>query len=165
MEGLSVAASVIAVVDISAKIASICSQYIKDVKNAENDVRRLLQEANNLHAIAEDIKGLLNGPHSARLKSSQRLEAGLKDSLEKLRTLEKKLERLDQKLRLARTRHKFKARLGLTALKWPLSSQEVDKDVENITRYTQTLSLVLQQDHLWDIAILVKLAVRANRNV
>jgi hypothetical protein len=148
MEGLGAAASVIAVVDLSAKIASICSQYIKDVKNAENDVRRLLQEAKNLHAIAEDIKGLLNGPHSARLKSSQKLEAGLKDSSHKLQSLEKKLEGLKQKLRPGGTRHKIKARFGLTALRWPLSSQEVDKDVQDIASYTQTLSLALQQDHL-----------------
>ncbi|KAI9147312.1 Vegetative incompatibility protein [Paramyrothecium foliicola] len=148
MEGLGAAASVIAVVDLSAKIASICSQYIKDVKNAESNVRRLLQEINSLATIAEDIKNLLRGPHSARLKSSQKLEAGLKDSSHKLRTLEKKLEGLEQKLRPGGTRHKIKARLGLTALRWPLSSQEVDKDVDDIARYTQTLSLALQQDHL-----------------
>ncbi|KAI9148684.1 Vegetative incompatibility protein [Paramyrothecium foliicola] len=148
MEGLGAAASIIAVVDLSAKIASICSRYIKDVKNAENDVRRLLQEVNNLQAIAKDIEGLLNGPHSARLKSSQKLEAGLEDSSHKLETLGQKLEGLEQKLRPGGTRHKIKARLGLTALRWPLSSQEVDKDIEDIARYTQTLSLALQQDHL-----------------
>ncbi|KAH8747606.1 hypothetical protein F5883DRAFT_509598 [Diaporthe sp. PMI_573] len=77
MEGLGVAASVIAVVELSAKIASICSQYIKDVKNAENDVRRLLQEVNSLGAIAGYINRLLRGPNAARLESSQKLEAGL----------------------------------------------------------------------------------------
>ncbi|KAI0002794.1 hypothetical protein F4779DRAFT_622095 [Xylariaceae sp. FL0662B] len=37
-DGLSVAASVIAVVDVSTKVASLYSQYYKDVKNAENDI-------------------------------------------------------------------------------------------------------------------------------
>lgn len=148
MEALGVAASVIAIIDLSAKIASICSQYIKDVKNAENDVRRLLQEVNKLGAIAEDIKRLLNGPRSARLKSSQKLEAGLKDSSHKLQTLEKKLELLEQKLRPAGTRHKIKVRLGLTSLTWPFDSQEVEKDVQDIAHYTKILSLALQHDHL-----------------
>ncbi|KAI9147395.1 Vegetative incompatibility protein [Paramyrothecium foliicola] len=148
MEGLGAAASVIAVVDISAKIASICSQYIKDVKNAENDVRRLLQEVKNLHAIAEDIKGLLNGPHSARLKSSQKVEAELRDSLCKVQGLKKKLEGLEQKLPSGGTRHKFKTFFRPAALRWPLSSQEMDKDVQEIARYTKMLSLALQQDHL-----------------
>jgi hypothetical protein len=147
MEGLGVAASVIAVVDFSAKIASICSQYIKDVKNAENDVQRLLQEVNKLGAIAGDIDKLLSGPTATRLKSSQKLQAGLRDSLCKFRALERKLEKLEQKLRPER-RHKFKARLGFTALRWPLSSQEMEKDVQEIAHYTQTLSLALQHDHL-----------------
>ncbi|KEY71560.1 hypothetical protein S7711_09693 [Stachybotrys chartarum IBT 7711] len=145
MEGLGVAASVIAVVDLSAKIASICSQYIKGVKNAENDVRRLLQEINNLGAIAGDIDKLLSGSTSARLKSSQKLEAGLQDSLNKLRTLENKLETFKQP---GGTTHKIKARFRRTALKWPFSSQEVEKNVQDIIHYTQILSLALQHDHL-----------------
>jgi hypothetical protein len=45
MEGLSGAASVIAVIDISAKIASLCFQYsiaVKDAKTMLNALRRKL---------------------------------------------------------------------------------------------------------------------------
>ncbi|KAI2475126.1 hypothetical protein Ptr902_13251 [Pyrenophora tritici-repentis] len=38
MDGLSGAASVIAVVDISVKISSLCYQYSVAVKDAKNDI-------------------------------------------------------------------------------------------------------------------------------
>ena len=41
MDGISGAASIIAVVDISAKIASLCFQYSVAVKNAKEDIKRL----------------------------------------------------------------------------------------------------------------------------
>ena len=55
MDGISGAASIIAVVDISAKIASLCFQYSVAVENAKEDIKRL-------QGVVNDIKGVL-GEH------------------------------------------------------------------------------------------------------
>ena len=41
MDDLSAAASVIAVIDISTKVASLCYQYSVAVKDAKEDIERL----------------------------------------------------------------------------------------------------------------------------
>jgi hypothetical protein len=41
MDGLSGAASIIAVVEISAKVVSLCVQYSVAVKDAKRDIERL----------------------------------------------------------------------------------------------------------------------------
>jgi len=41
MDGLSAGASVIAVIDISAKVATLCFQYSAAVKDAIKDIQRL----------------------------------------------------------------------------------------------------------------------------
>jgi hypothetical protein len=41
MDGLSGAASVIAVIDMSAKIVSLCFQYSMAVKDAKDDIERV----------------------------------------------------------------------------------------------------------------------------
>jgi hypothetical protein len=148
MEGLGVAASVIAVIDLSAKIASLCSQYIKDVKNAEKDVRRLLQGVSSLNTVTGDINKLISGSDSARFKSSQKLKSVVEDGLSELQALETKLEGLERKLRPGGRRYKIIARIGLAALRWPLSSKEVEKAIQEIAYCTQILSLALQHDHL-----------------
>ena len=40
MDGLSAAASVLAVIEVSMKVASLCSQYSTAVKEAKNDILR-----------------------------------------------------------------------------------------------------------------------------
>jgi hypothetical protein len=60
MDGLSGAASVIAVIDISAKIGSLCSQYSMAVKDAKNDIDRVQRKVGDITHILETIKQLLN---------------------------------------------------------------------------------------------------------
>jgi hypothetical protein len=121
MEGLSGAASVIAVVDLSAKIASLCFQYYKDVKNAKDNINRLLQEVANLNTISTDLAKLLDGPNGTRLKSSQNLSSTVEDSL---RELQKIMQKLDPGVG-----YKAISRIGICALKWPLSSKDMEKTV------------------------------------
>lgn len=149
MEGLSVAASVIAVVQLSATIGSLCSQYIEDVKNAGDDVRRLLQEVTNLKAITEDIRESLSGPDSARLKSSKRLESAIEQSLARLRDLEQKLDKLKQKLYPEGPRSRIKIYINFHSLRWPFSSKEVEKAIRDLASCREAVLMALQHDHLW----------------
>jgi hypothetical protein len=138
MDGLSGAASVIAVVDLSAKIASLCFQYYKDVKNAGDDINRLSQEVTNLNTISTDLVKLLNGPNGTRLKSSQNLSSAVEDSL---RELQKIMQKLDPG-----AGRKLMSRVGIRALKWPFSSKDMEKTVQDLARCNNSISLALQID-------------------
>jgi hypothetical protein len=54
MDGISGAASIIAVVDISAKIASLCFQYSVAVKNAKEDIKRLQGKVNDIKDVLRE---------------------------------------------------------------------------------------------------------------
>lgn len=73
MEGLGIAANVIAVVGLSAKVATVCVDYSKSVKNAKNEIARLHLEVVGLQSAANAVMELLMGPSGERLKASQQL--------------------------------------------------------------------------------------------
>ncbi|KAJ6201907.1 vegetative incompatibility protein HET-E-1 [Bipolaris maydis] len=138
MDGLSGAASVIAVIDISAKIASLCVQYSMAVKDAKGDIERVQRKVSDINHVLKKIKQLLDSQDKTRLSATQ----GLLDSLEQCLN---ELESLGVKLEPGKTR-KTISRFGLRALKWPFTSKEVDKIVLNLERYEQTFGLALQID-------------------
>jgi hypothetical protein len=138
MDGLSGAASVIAVIDISAKIASLCYQYSVAVKDAKDDIERVRRKVSDITHILEKIKQLLDSQDKTRLSTTQ----GLSSSLEQCQV---ELENLKVKLEPGKAR-KTMSRLGLRALKWPFTSKQVDKIVLNLQGHEQTFSLALQVD-------------------
>jgi hypothetical protein len=134
MDGLSGAASVIAVIDISAKITVACYQYYKAVKNAKDDIERVQRKVSDITLILEKLK--LYSQDKKRLSTTH----GLSDSLEQcLRDMENMRTKLD----LGKTR-KAISRIGFRALKWPFTSKQVDKIISTLEGYKQTFSLALQ---------------------
>ncbi|KAH7129148.1 vegetative incompatibility protein HET-E-1 [Dactylonectria macrodidyma] len=138
MEAIGVAANVIAVVDISVKVASLCLQYAKDVKNAAADIDRLHGEVTNLRNVSEQVRDLLDGPNGEKLKNSQTLDVALKRSVSLLAELERNLE--------PKTSSKFRRKLGLRAFKWPFQRAELEASVQNLQKLSQTVSQTLQID-------------------
>ncbi|KAI2631854.1 vegetative incompatibility protein HET-E-1 [Hypoxylon sp. NC1633] len=138
MDGLGVAASVIAVVDVSAKVALLCTQYFKDVKAARKDIDRLKSATTSLKTVSESVQDLLDGPNGARLKASQSLRKALGESLSQLQDLEQKLS--------PSTGREAMRKFGLRALKWPFKSKDVDQAIQEVRSYTQTISFALQVD-------------------
>ncbi|RYP18641.1 hypothetical protein DL767_009786 [Monosporascus sp. MG133] len=113
-EGLGVAASAIAVIDLSAKVASLCLQYSKDVKHAKDDIIRIHEEVIRLKNTSTDVQNLVNSPRGAKLKTSQKLGDTLKDS-------QSQLERLEHELTPSKGRQAMK-QFGFRALKWLFKS-------------------------------------------
>jgi hypothetical protein len=70
MDGLGVAANVIAVVELSAKITSVCIQYSLEVKRAKADIERLGGELNSLTKLLWDVGKLLKRPENTQLAAS-----------------------------------------------------------------------------------------------
>lgn len=138
MDGLSGAASVIAVIDMSAKIATLCFQYSVTVKDAKEDIERVQRKVGNITHILEKIKQLLDSQDKTRLSATQGLFESLKQCLGDLEDLKAKLDP-------GKTR-KIMNRIGFRALKWPFTSKQVDKVVSNLEGYERSFSSALQVD-------------------
>ncbi|CAG9939393.1 unnamed protein product [Clonostachys rosea f. rosea IK726] len=135
MEMLGVAANVIAVVDLSAKISSLCVQYGREVKNAAADIERLRKEIASLQGVTKAVHDLLNGPDGKKLDKSQ-LETYLNECVLLLKNLELKLT--------PRTARKLIGKMGFTTLKWPFQSKEVDDLVRQFSKFVQAIAHTLQ---------------------
>ena len=142
MEAVGSAASIIAVIDLSAKVASLCFQYCSAVKNAPSDVERLQGELERLKTTLQGAQQLLESPNGKRLQTSQGLWDGLIDCSSQLSQLR---SRLEKKLNPGSTR-KAMSRIGFRALKWPFESKEIDTIIKNLERYRDTLSVGLAVD-------------------
>ncbi|TAQ83564.1 hypothetical protein B7494_g8112 [Chlorociboria aeruginascens] len=136
-EALGLAASVIAVLELSAKVALRCSEYYTNVKNARDDIERLQSEAKRLEATLERIRSLCDGPNGVRLQDPQSLCEGVKDCQKQLAKLKKKLHPRTEKLMSC---------YGKRALKWPLKSKEVDRIIETLGECRNNISFSLQVD-------------------
>ncbi|KAF2679968.1 hypothetical protein K458DRAFT_374045 [Lentithecium fluviatile CBS 122367] len=141
MEGLSGAASVIAVIDISAQVASLCYQYVTKVKDAKEDIQRLGDTVTDTKNVLENLQRLLDKQGKSQLSTTNTLVA--------LQGCSKELEKLEAKLKAKLERHGRRTVMqgfGLRALKWPFTSKEVEKTVQNLDKYGHTFSHALQVD-------------------
>ena len=138
MEGLGVAASIIAVVELSAKIASLCLDYSIAVKDAKNDITRLQTKVKELEEVAKDVQQLIKGPRGGKLSTSQKLEQAVLGCCTQLKAVEKRLD--------PGKKHKAMSRFGIRSLKWPFESKEVDKIIRDLENCNAAISLALQVD-------------------
>ncbi|KAJ4030296.1 hypothetical protein NW756_010176 [Fusarium oxysporum] len=137
-EALGVASSVIAVVDLSAKVFSLCFQYSREVKNAQDDIERLRKEVVAFQDTTEKLKALLEEPRGRELKASQQLLSSIEDGHSTLGQLEHRLR--------PSTRRKAMSRFGMRALKWPFESKDVEGAIQNLERCRGSISLALNID-------------------
>lgn len=137
-EALGVASSVIAVVDLSAKVFSLCLQYSQAVKNAKDDIEKLGREVAAFQATTEELHTLVEGPRGQELKASQHLKSAIEDG-------RSRLEKLEQQLQPS-TGRKRMSRFGLRALKWPFESKDVKGTIEDLRRCRGNISLALNID-------------------
>lgn len=138
MDGLSGAASVIAVIDLSAKIISLCLQYSAAVKNAKKDIERLQRTVGDIKDVFGQVQQVLDGRDKTLLSATHNLSDSLKECL-------LQLEELKTRLEPGKTR-KSMSRFGVRALQWPFTSEEVEMLVVRLERYEQTYTLALQVD-------------------
>ncbi|KAH0562822.1 hypothetical protein GP486_002547 [Trichoglossum hirsutum] len=138
MDGLSAAASVTAIIGISAKIISLCSQYSAAVKDAKKDIDRLQRTVTDVKDVLEEVKRLLDRQDKTRLSTTHKLSDSLKEC-------SRQLQRLEIQLEPGRA-HKAISRIGMWALRWPFTSKKVEKTIASLEEYKHTFSLALQVD-------------------
>ena len=144
MDGISAAASVIAVVQISRQIFQLCQTYYLEVKNAKNDTQRLRNEVMALRGVASSVNDLVATAESNKLPALEFLNQnhGL------LQHYQLELGNLAVRLEKALGKDKMK-RLGMKALKWPFDKKEADDAVAVIERCKTTFNLALGCDQAY----------------
>jgi septal ring factor EnvC (AmiA/AmiB activator) len=138
MDGLSGAASVIAVVDIAVKVTSLCFQYSVAVKDAQADIERLHRKVTDIKNVLEKLQQLLDKKEKSQLPTTRKMVHSLKECLQQLQGLRDQLE--------PSKGQKAMRRVGFRALKWPFTSKQVEKIVISLEQYEHTFSLALQVD-------------------
>ncbi|KAJ4309322.1 hypothetical protein N0V84_011561 [Fusarium piperis] len=137
-EVVGLAASVIAIIDLSAKVAKLCSDYSTAVRNARADITRLQSQLGNLSECLQGAQRLLNDPNNRSLATSRKLVDSIDGCTSELVQVQNRLD--PGKAR------KAMRRFGLRALRWPFNSKEVSGIISNLERYNQTIMWCLQID-------------------
>lgn len=141
MDGLSVAGSIIAVIQITGKVI----KYLNDVNNAPKECRQCTIEASNLHNLlinfryrCEEIDGT-NRDVAPWYDALRRLavENGPLDQYKGM------LEELLGKVELRNSGHNVKRRLS-----WTFSKAEAASILQRMERLKTLISIALEMDHL-----------------
>jgi len=133
---LSIAASVIAVMEVADKVIHAIEHCIRAIKDAPRDMRIILAETVSLKAIIETIVSTeLNTNSLMDASSLLRSENG---PVEECRRCLSTLERL--------LPTDFTRRLSLEMLSWPLKESKVRRILAEISRHKSTLLLALASD-------------------
>lgn len=126
MDGLSAAASVIAVVDIALKLGETCQRYYMGVKNARRDIQRVRNSLESLTDILQNIQTVVEeGKHPS------------------LASLSSPLQQCGNDLTIASKKLQPSKHSVLQALKWPFNEKDVSKLVYDIEKHKANLNLAL----------------------
>ena len=142
MDGVSTAASVLAVIQISSQIFDFCRTYYLNVKDARNDIQRLRNEITSLQDVLVSVVDLVNGRNSTSMHTLDLINK----EYGPLRQCQ-----LDLKVLAARLNPDESSKLKLTIrmMKWPFSSKEMDRTLIAIGRYKSSFILALTIDQAY----------------
>lgn len=143
MDGLSGAANVINIIEISAKIFERCQSYVSAVKEARKDIQRLRDGVTSLQDVMTDVRDLAEDSSSSR----RSVFGHLNQYNGPVQQCERDLRELVSQLELGEGENKMR-QFGLRALKWPFSSKDIDKRLKVINDHKATFTLALTSDHL-----------------
>ncbi|KAK6538211.1 hypothetical protein TWF694_011092 [Orbilia ellipsospora] len=147
MDGLSVAASVIAVIQISISVVNLCDEYFKRVKNAKEEIEKVRnQVALNLQ-ILKNAQELLDGPYRAKLSASAGFKNALSIGKAELETLQQKLqENFFQQSEQGKKRNSFFNRMK--DFRWPFTLTEIQQVITKLENVRQGVEQCIQIDQL-----------------
>src|SRR6266536_2457992 len=82
---------IVAVIQISEEILSLCWKYYSGVKSAEKDIRNLCDEITALQSVLQKVKELLDDPKATKLRGSALPIGQLKQCLCELEDLKNRI--------------------------------------------------------------------------
>ena len=151
MDPLSITASIVAVLQATNAIISVCYDYRSAIRETPWGLTRITEEVKSLRAILETLEALANDAENEMLEKRSRMptlqllcipDEGPLD----LCRLE--LDALEKKLTLPSWSSKIgsKRRALIQALGWQLKDGDVNEILQNIGRFKTTLNLALTAD-------------------
>ncbi|KAF5855059.1 hypothetical protein ETB97_010142 [Aspergillus alliaceus] len=152
MDGLSSAASVIAVIQLTGGLVKLCGGYIQEVGNAREEILTLQRAITGLQDTLQDLQNNLQENKAKGLSTSSRLPSNITACLSDLQALEARLDPGKGKTLMRK--------MGLRALKWPLKHTEVEGLTQNLERYKSLFLLSLQVDQT---SLMISLAQNTDR--
>jgi hypothetical protein len=148
MDPLSITASIIAILQITNAVVSICYDYSSATRNSSQEL--VIEEVKSLRNILENLEQLAKRAEVGDPTAEQRLPAlkllcepggPMVKSLLELGRLQKKLTPPDWVGQDRSTRKAIVLALG-----WPLKEGDTNKTLEKIGRFKYTLGLALTAD-------------------
>jgi ankyrin repeat domain-containing protein 50 len=141
MDPLSATASVVAVIQISGTIFDLCRTYFISVKDARKDIQRLQNEITSLQDVLVSLLDLVDTPNAASL---QIVKLAIREG-GPVQQCQSELAALAERIDIGEKKGQMQ-QFGLRALKWPLSSKDIDKALLTIERHKASISLALASD-------------------
>jgi hypothetical protein len=153
MDPLSITASIIAVLQATNAVISVCYDYSSAVRNSSWELPRVTEEVRSLRNVLESLEQLAKKAEGADPAAETQLltlkllcESGvgpgpLASCLQELERLKNKLSPPDWAGRDGSKRRAF-----IQALGWPLKEGDTRKTLENLGRFKTTLNLAMTAD-------------------
>lgn len=139
MDGVSAAASVVALTQITAQVFELCRKYYTEVREARKEIQSLRDEMTSLQDVLTEVAELAedasNPTKMSILDCLNRPDGPVQQCQSQLTGL---VARLDPGNGPNRMRH-----FGLRALKWPFSHKDVGDVITAIERHEVIFNLAL----------------------
>lgn len=141
MDPLSISASVIALLQLTATVVS----FLNDIKSASKDQRQCAVEASNVFALLTNLK--------YRLEDASQLTDPWYNTVRALAIQNGPLDQYKAALErlLAKATPKTGSRKITSTLLWTFNKGEATEILERIERLKSLIMIALEMDHLWVI--------------
>ena len=139
MDPLSTTAGVIAVIQLTSRLFSLCRDYCLALKHARKDIQKLRDEIYSLEEVLIRVQDLESESNKLPILQSLSKADGPLDRCR--RDLSALVQRLDT--------NQGMRQFGLRGLKWPFSSKEVDSTIQSLHRHRSTFDIALTADNMY----------------
>lgn len=149
-ETLGVVSGIIAIVQISKTIISICQFYIDAVDGASSDLQVILIEVSTLKAIAKSLQYLTrpNVANSALLNQLDAVAGPIEGCKKALQELEKLFPPTSVSTNSQGSKRR-RLQAAAAALAWPLKQGRAKKLLQEIIQYKATINLALTAEFVY----------------
>lgn len=131
--------TILAVIQLSDRVLSLIAKYYSGVKKAKEEIEALKAEVEAFHNVLRRIQELaLQSSNATKIPLLTSLATAIENSLSDIKDIKIRLDPSNGK--------KAISRVGLRALKWPFTKDEVKEHIARLERHKTTLTLALSSD-------------------
>lgn len=136
MEAVGLAASIIAITQLSSKLLSITYNYISNFQKAPRDIKNLASELHALVGVLDNLKDYLDAnPSSPALQKLAGNGGPIEVFTEEMNALHRKFSAIDSS--------KLTAKLG-----WPLKDKDITQTLSSVERHKTVFIFAMNVDQL-----------------